>query len=108
MIIKAQDNNIKHIINEEIASVIKSKKILNTHETILMNYLLQSPFDDALTSYTIPSLMNYQPNIKFSYIVNNKEHLHFSYKRYLENQLRENFDLMGTPINLIFKNKNEK
>ena len=28
MIIKAQDNNIKHIINEEIASVIKSKKIL--------------------------------------------------------------------------------
>ena len=44
----------------------KSKKILNTHETILMNYLLQSPFDDALTSYTIPSLMNYQPNIKFA------------------------------------------
>ena len=44
----------------------------------------------------------------FSLIVNNKEHLHFSYKRYLENQLRENFDLMGTPINLIFKNKNEK
>ena len=28
MIIKAQDNNIKHIINEEIASLIKSKKIL--------------------------------------------------------------------------------
>ena len=31
-----------------------------------MNYLLQAPFDDALTSYTIPSLMNYQPNIKFA------------------------------------------
>lgn len=44
----------------------------------------------------------------FVLVVNNKEHLHFSYKRYLENQLRENFDLMGTPINLIFKNKNEK
>ena len=44
----------------------------------------------------------------FVLIVNNKDHLHFSYKRYIENQLRENFDLMGTPINLIFKNKNEK
>lgn len=43
----------------------------------------------------------------FLLIVNDKKHLHFTYKRYLENQLRENFDFQGTPINLIFKNKNE-
>lgn len=41
-------------------------------------------------------------------IVNDKKYLHFSYQRYLENQLRTNFDFEGCPISLIFKNKNEK
>lgn len=31
--------------------------------------------------------------------------IHFSYRRYLENQLREKFDLHGVPIKLIFKSK---
>lgn len=44
---------------------------------------------------------------KFTFQVNNKNLLHFSYKRYLENQIRENIDLTGTPIILQFKNKNE-
>ncbi|MBD5423450.1 MAG: ribosome biogenesis GTPase Der [Mycoplasma sp.] len=43
----------------------------------------------------------------FVLTVNDKNCLHFSYKRYIENQIRENFDFSGTPINLIFKNKNE-
>lgn len=41
----------------------------------------------------------------FILFVNNVEYLHFSYKRYIENQLREYFDFTGVPINLIFKNK---
>jgi len=45
---------------------------------------------------------------KFTFQVNNKGLVHFSYERYLENKLRENFDLSGTPIVLQFKNKNEK
>ena len=45
---------------------------------------------------------------KFTFQVNNKGLLHFSYERYLENKLRENFDLTGTPILLQFKNKNER
>ena len=45
---------------------------------------------------------------KFTFQVNNKGLLHFSYERYLENKLRENFDLIGTPIILQFKNKNER
>lgn len=44
---------------------------------------------------------------KFTFQVNNKKLVHFSYKRYLENQLRANIDLTGTPIILQFKNKNE-
>lgn len=31
--------------------------------------------------------------------------IHFSYRRYLENQLRQKFDLQGVPIKLIFKSK---
>ena len=44
---------------------------------------------------------------KFTFNVNSKNLVHFSYQRYLENKLRENFDLEGTPIVIQFKNKNE-
>ncbi|MCI5966998.1 MAG: ribosome biogenesis GTPase Der [Tenericutes bacterium] len=45
---------------------------------------------------------------KFTFHVNNKGLVHFSYERYLENKLRENFDLEGTPIILQFKNRGEE
>ena len=44
---------------------------------------------------------------KFTFNVNSKNLVHFSYERYLENKLRENFDLEGTPIILQFKSKGE-
>lgn len=44
---------------------------------------------------------------KFTFNVNDKGLVHFSYERYLENKIRESFDLEGTPIELVFKNKNE-
>ncbi len=37
--------------------------------------------------------------------VNNEEYLHFSYKRYLENQIRKNFDFSATPIKLEFRRR---
>ena len=43
---------------------------------------------------------------KFTFNVNNKGLVHFSYERYLENKIRESFNLVGTPIILQFKNKN--
>ena len=43
---------------------------------------------------------------KFTFRVNSKGLVHFSYERYLENKLRENFELEGTPIILQFKNRN--
>ena len=45
---------------------------------------------------------------KFTFRVNDKGLVHFSYKRYLENKLRENFELEGTPIILQFKNKGDE
>ena len=42
---------------------------------------------------------------KFEFSVNNKNLVHFSYERYLENQIRENFDFTGTPIIFKFTNR---
>ena len=42
---------------------------------------------------------------KIALIMNKPRELHFSYLRYLQNQLRKNFELSGTPVVLIPKNK---
>ena len=44
---------------------------------------------------------------KFTFRVNDKTLVHFSYHRYLENKIRENFDFTGTPITLQFKNRRD-
>ncbi|HSN58587.1 MAG TPA: ribosome biogenesis GTPase Der [Clostridiaceae bacterium] len=44
----------------------------------------------------------------FVFFVNDPECLHFSYQRYLENRLRENFDFAGTGIKLEFRERKEK
>ncbi len=41
----------------------------------------------------------------FVIFVNNKELFHFSYERYLVNNLRNNFGLEGTPIRVIVREK---
>ena len=43
----------------------------------------------------------------FVIFVNNKELFHFSYERYLVNQIRSNFDLEGTPVRIISREKGE-
>ena len=44
----------------------------------------------------------------FVVFVNDKELFHFSYERYLINQLRKEFGLQGTPIRMIVREKNEQ
>ena len=43
----------------------------------------------------------------FVLFVNEPNAMHFSYERYLENKLRENFMLEGTPVKLILRKKEE-
>ena len=43
--------------------------------------------------------------IEFSVFGTHPELIHFSYMRYIENQLRQNFELTGVPIKLVFKSK---
>lgn len=44
----------------------------------------------------------------FVFFVNDKDLMHFSYERYLENTLRKTFEFKGSPIKLIFRNRKEE
>ena len=41
----------------------------------------------------------------FVLFVNSEKHMHFSYQRYLENQIRDNFDFVGCPIKFQLRKK---
>ncbi len=92
-------------VGENIKKEIKTS-ILN--EVINEAYMLNIP-----PSYKGKRLKIYFTNQsgtkppKFTFRVNNKGLIHFSYERYLENKIRENFDFTGTPISLQFKNRKD-
>ena len=44
----------------------------------------------------------------FSFQINKRELMHFSYARYLENKIREGFGFDGTSIKFVFREKGEK
>ena len=44
----------------------------------------------------------------FLFHVNDTELVHFSYERYLENQIREKYSFLGTPIRLSFRPRRKK
>ncbi len=44
----------------------------------------------------------------FSFQINKRELMHFSYARYLENKIRESFGFEGTSIKFVFREKGEK
>lgn len=44
----------------------------------------------------------------FVFFVNEPELFHFSYQRYLENQIRDTFGMTGTPIHFIIRSRNDE
>ncbi|MBQ5868990.1 MAG: ribosome biogenesis GTPase Der [Lachnospiraceae bacterium] len=44
----------------------------------------------------------------FSFQINDRELMHFSYARYLENKIRDSFGFEGTSIKFVFREKGEK
>lgn len=44
----------------------------------------------------------------FSFKVNNRELMHFSYARYLENKIRDSYGFEGTSIKFVFREKGEE
>ncbi len=44
----------------------------------------------------------------FAFFINDKDLVHFSYERYLENQLRVHYPFTGTPLRLFFRPRQQK
>lgn len=91
---------IEHVYNERFVRMPTSK----------LNRVVQA----ALERHTPPikgtrQLRLYyatQPAVNpptFVFFVNDSELVHFSYQRYLENRIREQYPFEGTPLRLIFK-----
>lgn len=101
-----------HTLMPQVEKV--EENIVKEIKTSLLNNCIMDAYDlNPAPSYKGRRLkINYvhQTGIKppkFTFHVNDKTLVHFSYQRYLENKLRENFDLEGTPIIIEFKNKND-
>lgn len=102
-----------HTLMPEILKV--SENIKREIKTSVLNEVIQDAYALNLPpSYKGKRLKIYFVNQagtkppRFVFQVNNKGLVHFSYERYLENKLRENFELEGTPITIQFKNKGEQ
>lgn len=94
-ILKVYQNSLKEIKTSVLNGVIREAVLLNQPPSYK---------GKRLKIYFVNQSGTRPP--KFTFHVNSKGLIHFSYERYLENKLRENFDLEGTPIVLQFKNKN--
>ena len=93
-------------------------KVFNNSKREVKTSVLNDVITDAVALQAPPSYKGKRLKIyftaqtgiappKFTFHVNNKGLVHFSYERYLENKIRENFDFEGTPIEFQFKNRNE-
>lgn len=74
------------------------------NEAVLMN---QPPSDKGKRSKIYYGTQVSVRPPRFVIFVNNKELMHFSYVRYLENQVRNHFGFTGVPIQFEFREKGE-
>ena len=101
-----------HTLMPEVKKV--KQNIIREIKTSTLNNIIQEAYQlNPAPSYNGKRLKIYyvyqtgtKPP-KFTFNVNDKGLVHFSYERYIENKIRENFDFEGTPIQIQFKNKND-
>lgn len=110
-------------------SVVKGQRLLNVLELadkVAHNSAFRIPTGQLNAVIADATLMKQPPSDKgkklriyyvtqvgvqpplFSFQVNKRELMHFSYARYLENRLRETYDFSGTSIKFVFREKGEK
>lgn len=106
--------------SEKINSIFTKLKIIKENsklriQTSVLNEILtkaqlinQSPIfnGDRLKIY-YGSQVSVEP-VTFVLFVNSSKYLHFSYERFLENQIRNAFGFEGVPIKLIFRDRSKK
>lgn len=90
----------------------KVNKKINTallNEIILKAQMIQKPSLYKGNRISISYATQVQSQIPtFVIFCNNPKYLHFSYARYIENQIRKSFDLLDVPVCLYWKDKNSR
>ncbi|SMO42185.1 ribosome biogenesis GTPase Der [Melghirimyces algeriensis] len=92
------------------------KEVAEQHAMRVSTSVLNQVLQDATMSTPPPSVKGKRARIQygtqvsvkpptFVLFVNDPESVHFSYTRYLENQLREAFGFIGTPIRMMLRKK---
>ena len=97
----------------ELVNYVNDQSAMRITTGMLNNVLadaqarVQPPTDEGkrLKIYYMTQTGVRPPN--FVIFCNNRELFHFSYQRYLENQIRSVFGLEGTPIRLVIRQKGE-
>ncbi len=96
-IVEIHDNYTQRIPTSQLNRVI---------EEAVSRHSLPSPNGVYLRIYYTTQFSSKPPRIAL--VMNKPNLLHFTYKRYLINFLRENFNFEGTPIHVIARGKNDK
>ena len=92
------------------------KKVNEQHKRRITTGMLNDVINEAVNKQQPPSDKGKRLRIyygtqasvappTFVLFVNDKDLFHFSYKRCIENQIRENFGFEGTPIRLIIRER---
>lgn len=108
--VSALNNERIHTLFEEINRVYENytRRIpTNIINDVVMDATLLYPastFNGGILKVNYVSQVSTNPPT-FVFFVNDGKYLHFSYQRYLENQLRKNFLFDGCPIKMIFRKK---
>ncbi len=92
---------------DEVNDALKRKIKTSVLNEVLNKAQLLNPAPNhnggRLKVYYGSQVQAYLPT--FVMFVNNPAYVHFSYKRYLENQIRLQFGFEGVPINIIFRER---
>lgn len=78
---------------------------------LLRNAVLKHPPTSVKKGAHLRIYFATQPQVAppvFLFFTNDKDMVHWSYGRYLENCIREQYTFMGTPIKIVFRNREEK
>ncbi len=93
-------------INENYSQRISTSKINEVVEKALRRHTLPSVSGQVIRIYYATQYETRPP--KIAIIMNKPSGLHFTYRRYLTNKLREAFNFTGTPVLFKAKKKGEK
>ena len=97
---------IVQIFNKVVETVVSSEKRIESGKLNLIIKEMQSSQNLSNKGRSLKMYYITQSDIKppsFVLFVNKKELFHFSYRRQLENRLREKFKFFGTPIKVFVK-----